>query len=110
MIVCIIYTYTYTTQVRQWATNVVQSLGQVDWDDFDNMEEVITWMVTVIVFDQFDDPVESSGKYLNRLAHTVYIKATSGTTGGPKFFLSRLCHEWCWPRPDHFLNQCWLCD
>lgn len=41
--------------------NVVQGLGQVDWDDFDNLQEVMTWMITIITFDQFIEPVESAG-------------------------------------------------
>ena len=40
---------------------IVQSLGQVDWDDYDSLEEVLSWMVTVITFDQFDDPQEEAG-------------------------------------------------
>ena len=62
MIVWCVCTPYIFSQVRQWATNNVQSLGHVDWDDFDSIEEVITWMVTVIVFDQFVDPVETSGE------------------------------------------------
>ena len=48
-------------QVRRWAMGVVQSLGQVDWDDYDSLEQVLSWIVTVITFDQFDDPMEETG-------------------------------------------------
>ena len=41
--------------------NIVQGLGQVDWDDFDNLQEVMTWMITIITFDQFIEPVEDAG-------------------------------------------------
>ena len=41
--------------------NVVQGLGQVDWEDFDNLQEVMTWMITIITFDQFIEPVECAG-------------------------------------------------
>ena len=41
--------------------NVVQGLGQVDWDDFDHLQEVMTWMITIITFDQFIEPVEDAG-------------------------------------------------
>ena len=40
---------------------IVQSLGQVDWDDYDSLEEVLSWIVTVITFDLFDDPQEEPG-------------------------------------------------
>ena len=42
---------------------MVQSLGQVEWDDFDNLQEVMIWMITIITFDQFVEPVEDSGKF-----------------------------------------------
>ena len=44
---------------------VVQSLGQVDWDDYDSLEEVLTWMVTVITFDQFVEPLDEPGGVFN---------------------------------------------
>ena len=51
-------------QVRRWSVEVVQSLGQVDWDDYDSLEEVLSWMVTVITFDQFDDPQGEAGVHI----------------------------------------------
>ena len=51
-------------QVRRWSVDTVQSLGQVDWDDYDSLEEVLSWMVAVITFDQFDDPQEEAGVHL----------------------------------------------
>lgn len=57
-----IYMYMYMwLQVRRWAVNAVQRLGRVDWEDYDNLEEVMTWMVTVITFDQFVEPMEEAG-------------------------------------------------
>ena len=53
--------------------NVVQSLGQVDWDDFESIEEVITWMITVIVFDQFVEPAVSSGEVLSGVTFIVSV-------------------------------------
>ena len=36
----------------------------MDWDDYDSLEEVLSWMVTVITFDQFDDPQEEAGVHV----------------------------------------------
>ena len=50
---------------------MVQSLGQVDWDDFDNLQEVMTWMVTIITFDLFLEPVEEAGLFIIILSFTI---------------------------------------
>lgn len=55
---------------------IVQSLGQVDWDDYDSLEEVLRWMVTVITFDQFDDPQEEAGRLTYYSMH-VYVYISS---------------------------------
>ena len=52
--------------------DTVQNLGQVDWDDYDSLEEVLSWMATVITFDQFDDPQEEASMHV-----LYYITCTS---------------------------------
>ena len=57
----LIYSITFP-QVRRWALNTVKSLGTLDWDDYDELEEVIKWLITVITFNLFVDPIQDVGK------------------------------------------------
>ena len=42
--------------------NTVKTLGPLDWDDYDDLEEVISWIVTVISFDLFKEPRNDIGE------------------------------------------------
>ena len=53
----------FVLQVRRWAVCAVQSLGLVEWEDYDDLEEVIKWMMTVITFDLFSQPAPSAGEF-----------------------------------------------
>lgn len=46
----------------------VKSLGPLDWDDYDNLEEVIGWLVTVITFDLFEEPQDDIGESITASA------------------------------------------
>lgn len=39
----------------------VKSLGPLDWEDYDELEEVINWVLNVITFNMFLDPVLDIG-------------------------------------------------
>ena len=39
----------------------VKSLGPLDWEDYDELEEVINWVLNVITFNMFLDPVLDTG-------------------------------------------------
>ena len=54
----------FCVQIRRWAINTVKSLGPINWDDYDDLHEVITWLVKVVVFDLFSYPVEDVGMYV----------------------------------------------
>lgn len=40
----------------------VKSLGSLDWDDYDEMEEVINWMMAVISFNLFLNDDDCAGQ------------------------------------------------
>ena len=42
--------------------STVKSLGTLDWDDYDELEDVVKWLITVITFNLFVDPVQDVGK------------------------------------------------
>lgn len=50
------------SQIRHWAVSTVKSLGTLDWDDYDELEDVVKWLITVITFNLFVDPVQDVGK------------------------------------------------
>ena len=39
----------------------VKSLGPLDWEDYDELEEVINWVLKVITFNMFLYPVLDTG-------------------------------------------------
>ena len=41
--------------------DVVRGLGPVDWDDYDDLEEVVHWLINVVLFDMFSDPQSDIG-------------------------------------------------
>ena len=41
---------------------VVQSLDPVDWDDYDELEEVIHWLMRVLICDLFSEPCTDVGE------------------------------------------------
>ena len=41
---------------------VVQSLDPVDWDDYDELEEVVHWLMRVLLFDLFSEPLTDVGE------------------------------------------------
>ena len=52
------------TKVRRWAVDTVKSLGPLDWEDYEELEEVVNWMMTVITFNLFIEPTQDAGSYL----------------------------------------------
>lgn len=55
----------YWFQVCSWAVHTVKSLGSLDWDDYDEMEEVINWMMAVISFNLFLNDDDCAGEWGN---------------------------------------------
>ena len=47
--------------MQKWAFKVVRSLGPLEWDNYDEMEEVIGWLMAVITFNLFLDTPYTAG-------------------------------------------------
>jgi len=39
----------------------VKSLGPLDWDEYDELEEVVNWVMNALTFNMFLDPVTDVG-------------------------------------------------
>lgn len=46
-----------------WAVRIVKSLGSLDWDDYDEIEEVINWIMAVISFNLFLNDEDCAGQW-----------------------------------------------
>ena len=40
----------------------VKALGLLDWDDYDDMGDVISWIINVLTFDLFNEPLRDAGQ------------------------------------------------
>ncbi len=40
-------------------------MGLVDWDDYDQLEEVVHWLFNVVLYDMFSDPLTDIGMRLS---------------------------------------------
>ncbi|XP_019853172.1 PREDICTED: uncharacterized protein LOC109582720, partial [Amphimedon queenslandica] len=47
--------------VRDWAETCVGKLGSIDYESYDDIIEVIGWIMTVAIYNLFDDPPSSAG-------------------------------------------------
>ena len=39
--------------MRSWAVSTVRELGTLDWDEYDQIEDVMDWLLNTINFDLF---------------------------------------------------------